>query len=412
MAHKFKEGDKVRYKNADMWGVQTISGIYQDCYMFENNTPLTTSYVDDNFELVEDVLFKPKFKVGDRVKGKWSDETFSIKSIDDYGYLLGNNMFVDFPDENSLSLSYKFNVGDKVRNLTNNKVYDVVAITEKGYKIDKFEVPFNNESNWSLADERRFKIGDIVRWKNSYYQIVGLNDSSYECVCVSNNENHTLPYSKQRAFLLVKQHERTPKHKYKVGSKLCNKWNRNIYTIVAYTDKGYLLDDCGILYFDDKNWHLAYHKFNLGDIIVRKADSFYGTRYYVYTIGDDFYIIYPLVSGGLVDETKVDFADEDEWELLSDSFKKEIENKSDSSGKTLTFKSKISFDTDDSNDLLKILNKHINNAFLEAAERSKIGFYNLIDETLKFMDCDAYVDDARAGMRIFVKELKKKLSDE
>ena len=96
MAHKFKEGDMVRYKNADMWGVQTISGIYQGCYIFENNTPLTISYVDDNFELVEGVLFKPKFKVGDRVKGNWGDETFSIKRIDDYGYLLGNNMFVDF----------------------------------------------------------------------------------------------------------------------------------------------------------------------------------------------------------------------------------------------------------------------------------------------------------------------------
>lgn len=61
---KFKIGDKIRFKDVDgVWGVMTIASIYKECYMFEeSNTPLTISYVDENFELVEEP--KPKLKLG------------------------------------------------------------------------------------------------------------------------------------------------------------------------------------------------------------------------------------------------------------------------------------------------------------------------------------------------------------
>ena len=39
-------------------------------------------------------------------------------------------------------------------------------------------------------------------------------------------------------------------------------------------------------------------------------------------------------------------------------------------------------------------------------------FSKLVDDTLRFMDCDAYNDDARTAFRLFAKELVRKLNDE
>ncbi len=60
-------------------------------------------------------------------------------------------------------------------------------------------------------------------------------------------------------------------------------------------------------------------------------------------------------------------------------------------------------------DVSDIINKAVWSAVDEINKRNVDAFVGLIDETLRFMDCDAYVDDARGGMRQYVNELKKRL---
>lgn len=106
---KFKVGDRVRRKVVDPHNpateyIYTVFEIKNDKYCLDHNDHeswIPISY-QDSLELVEEP--KPKFKVGDKVRCGWSDEIFTIKMIDDYGYRLNNNMFVDFPDEKSLRL--------------------------------------------------------------------------------------------------------------------------------------------------------------------------------------------------------------------------------------------------------------------------------------------------------------------
>ena len=77
---------------------------YGDNYYGQVAKASAISWLEKQGEQKSADKVKPKFKVGDKVQCSWSDEIFTIKMVDDYGYRLNNNMFVDFPDEKSLSL--------------------------------------------------------------------------------------------------------------------------------------------------------------------------------------------------------------------------------------------------------------------------------------------------------------------
>ena len=130
-------------------------------------------------------------------------------------------------------------------------------------------------------------------------------------------------------------------------------------------------------------------KFNIGDIIKH---VFSDTPYFVYEIKDNAYRVHQYISGN--NEEAIPFDDEDMWERVA----KKLES-------TVSLEH-INTDIDNiwKNTLINLIN--------DITKRNTVSFMQIIDETLRYMDCDAFVDDARVGMRIFAKELKKRLGYE
>ena len=304
---KFKVGDKIRFKEVDVWGVMTIASIYKGCYMFEdNNTPLTISYVDENFELVG--KSKPKFKVGDKIRFKdKNDIQHTITGVNDQYYYVDNDKYAP------ICIDYE----------------------------DKY-------NQWELVEQPKFKVGDRVRRKvvdphnpatKYIYTVIEIEDDIYHKYCLDHNDHESwVPISEQNNLELVEE----PKPKFKVGDKVKNIWNENVYTVTSVTDTGYMLDDRYLPFGDETKWMLA----NEPETREPKSRPKLG-----------------------VDLDEIPFIDT------------------------------IWKDT-----LAKLVG--------DITERNTAAFVWQIDETLKFMDCGAYDEMACRGMRLFAKELKKRLGYE
>lgn len=334
----------------------------------------------------------------------------------------------------------KFKVGDKVKNIWNENVYTVVSIKDGGYVLNDRYIPFDNELCWSLSDAsesrskptRKFNIGDIVQRKDGccfQYRIMGYDGDDYVAVDTFKLERGLKsPFDitkigmNDNEYELVKKAEsyvqQIIKPKFKVGDRVKRKVvdphnpaTEYIYTVFEIENDKYCLD-----HNDHESWipisaqdefelvneSKREHKFILGDIVVRAKHGVYGDRYFIQRIDDDCYIAYPYgVVGDLSDKgQKIWYNEENEWELFSDAVR--LSTESEKLECTVSLE-QINTDIDEiwKNTLVNMIN-HI-------TKRNTASFMYIIDETLWYMDCDAYVEDARAGMRQFVKELKKRL---
>ena len=264
--------------------------------------------------------------------------------------------------------------------------------------------------------EPKFKVGDRVRRKvvdphnpatEYIYTVFEIENDKY---CLDHNDHESwIPISYQDSLELVEEPEPKLKPKFKVGDKVQCGWSDEIFTIKMVDDYGYRLNNNMFVDFpDEKSLSLVVeepqreHKFILGDIVVHVKHGVYGDRYFIQRIDDDCYIAYPYgVGGDLSDqERKIWYDEEDEWELFSNAVKMSIKPEP-----------KLKFD-DDLNEIPYIdtlWKDTLANMVTDITKRNADSFVGRIDETLRYMDCDAYVEDARAGMRQFAKELKKRL---
>lgn len=102
---KFKKGDKVRVKNG-VSETRIIEDVYDTFY-----TLVSIGKIDftdqDNWEL----LVEPKFKVGNKIIGKYTKNIYTISHITPTGYELTNGQSFDFDDEDCYeSVPKKFDV--------------------------------------------------------------------------------------------------------------------------------------------------------------------------------------------------------------------------------------------------------------------------------------------------------------
>lgn len=331
----------------------------------------------------------------------------------------------------------KFRVGDKVKNIWNENVYTVTSVIDTGYMLDDRYLPFDDEMCWVLADAPesrpeptyKFRVGDIVQRGCVQYKITGLEGDDYVAIDTVKLE-HGLksPFDITRIGIYDDEYELVKKAesnvqpiepKFKIGDKVKHKVvnpnnpaTRYIYTVFEIENDKYCLD-----HNDHESWipisaqdefelvnePERKHKFILGDIVVRVKHSVYGDRYFIQRIDDDCYIVYPYgVGGDLSDkECKIWYDEEDEWELFSDAVRLSTEPEP---------KFKLGVDLSAVNDIDNIWRNTLTDLVSGVTQRNTDAFVLLIDETLKFMDCDAYVDDVRVGMRHFANELKKRLT--
>lgn len=60
----------------------------------------------------------------------------------------------------------------------------------------------------------------------------------------------------------------------------------------------------------------------------------------------------------------------------------------------------------------RIAQEAIQKSCMEACRLKDESFKQLIEKTLKYMDCDAYTDSARVGFRAFAKQLNTFMDEE
>ena len=77
---KFKVGDKIKEKNELFPSTRTISNYTESIGYFTTINDCVRIEDQDNWELVSDEI-KPKFKVGDRIRGKIGLQTYNITNV-------------------------------------------------------------------------------------------------------------------------------------------------------------------------------------------------------------------------------------------------------------------------------------------------------------------------------------------
>ena len=90
---KFKVGDRITSKVL-ISGINTITKVCEDHYELDDGCTLKIDY-QDNWELIN----KPKFKVGDKVRGKYTNNIYTISRITPTGYELTNGQSFTFDAE-------------------------------------------------------------------------------------------------------------------------------------------------------------------------------------------------------------------------------------------------------------------------------------------------------------------------
>ena len=315
----------------------------------------------------------------------------------------------------------KFKVGDKVKNIWNENVYTVLSIKDGGYMLDDRYLPFNDETQWELAEKTEsrpeliFKVGDRVKRKvvdphnpatRYIYTVFEIENDKY---CLDHNDHESwIPISAQDEFELVNEHE--PTRRFNIGDIVQRgcvqyritgfdgddyvaidtvKLEHGLKSPFDITKIGIYDDECELVKKAESNVQQIEPKFRLGDIIKH---VFGERRYFVYEIKDGVYYAHQYADGN--DEEAIPFGDEDMWEKAYESPR--FESTVLSGGKPVT-------------DIDEMWRHTLADLVGGVTQRNTDAFVWLIDETLRFMDCDAYVEDVRAGIRQFVKELKKRL---
>ena len=105
---RFKVGDKIKSKSLDIINPIEIASVTPRIYTFTNGSFQRVEIIDKDYELIN----KPKFKVGDRIKYIYFDRKVAkVVKIHDKRYELDNGKFIEFKDENAYEISYdKFDV--------------------------------------------------------------------------------------------------------------------------------------------------------------------------------------------------------------------------------------------------------------------------------------------------------------
>lgn len=265
----------------------------------------------------------------------------------------------------------------------------------------------------------------IIRWKPDGT----ISDEPHRLdlfLVIDDRKEINIPFNEEGEWELTsdameraKNEKQEPKPKFKVGDRVKRKVadphnpaTEYIYTVFEIENGKYCLD-----HDDHESWipisaqdefelvnePKREHKFILGDIVVRAKHGVYGDRYFIQRIDDDCYIAYPYGVGGDLSnrEHKIWYNEEDEWELFSDAVRLSTEPEK--------FECTVSLEQINT-DIDEIWKNTLVNMINNITKRNTASFMQIIDETLRYMDCDAFVDDARVGMRQFVKELKKRLT--
>ena len=145
--------------------------------------------------------------------------------------------------------------------------------------------------------------------------------------------------------------------------------------------------------------HQPKFRFNIGDIVQRGCVQYRITGF----DGDDYVAIDTVkLEHGLkspFDITKISIYD-DECKLVK---------KAESNVQPIEPKFKLGVDLSVGNDIDNIWRNTLTDLVSGVTQRNTDAFLWLIDETLRYMDCGAYEESAVNGMRIFAKELKKRL---
>ena len=147
---KFKEGDVVISKYGDIHLLRTEDSSYC-AYRHSRETKLdhmlTTSITVVRFATEEEKekLFKAIKDYGYR----WNDETKTLETL----------------------FKPKFKVGDRVKSIFNNNQYDIIGITDTHYTLEevenkfKYTEPIIEDKNWELAADK-FDINTLVPFES------------------------------------------------------------------------------------------------------------------------------------------------------------------------------------------------------------------------------------------------------
>lgn len=400
---------------------------------------------------------EPKFKVGDKVKNIWNENVYTVTSVIDTGYML-DDRYLPFDDEMCWVLAdkpekpesrpeptRKFNIGDIVQRkdgccfqyrITGYDGDDYVAIDtfklERGLKSQSDIIKIGrNDNEYELVKKAeskvqpiiipKFKVGDRVKRKvvdphnpttKFVYTVIEIEDDIYHKYCLDHDDHESwIPISAQDELELVNERE----HKFILGDIVVRvkhgvygeryfiqRIDDDCYIAYPYGVGGDLSDKEQKIWYNEENeWELfsnavkmsikpeqpPVYKFKIGDIIKH---IFSDTPYFVYEIKDNAYHVHQYISGN--DEETIPFDDEDMWERVAKKLECPVSLE------------KINTDIDNiwKNTLINLIN--------DITKRNTASFMYIIDETLRYMDCAAFVDDARGGMRQFVDELKKRLT--
>ena len=254
----------------------------------------------------------------------------------------------------------KFKVGDRVKHIWGKAVVTVVDVTNKGYQIEDDEfVDFDNEEFWEFVNEpestHKFNIGDIVQRGCVQYKITGFDGNDYVAI-----DTVKLEHGLKSPFDITK--------------------------IGIYDDEYELVKKA------ESNVQPIEPKFRVGDKVKRKVVNPHNpaTRY--------IYTVFEIENDGYCldhndHESRIPISAQDEFELVNEPEPK----------------FKLGVDLSAVDDIENIWRNTLTDLVSGVIRRNTDAFVWLIDETLKFMDCGAYEESAVNGMRIFAKELKKRL---
>lgn len=318
---------------------------------------------------------QPKFRVGDKVKNIWNENVYTVTSVIDTGYML-DDRYLPFDDEMCWVLAdapesrpeptYKFRVGDRIMNVRGKDEHTVTSIKDNGYWTDdNRHISFFDERCWKRVEPkqqpeptRKFNIGDIVQRGCIQYKIIGLDGDDYDAI-----DTVKLEHGLKSPFDITK-----------IG----------IYD-----------DECELVKKAESYVQQIVPKFKVGDKVKHKVVSLHNpATKYIYTVIEIENDKYWLDHND--HESQIPIGCQDEFELVNEPEPK----------------LKLGVDLNKEPCIDTIWKDTLANLVGDITKRNADAFVWLIDETLKFMDCDAYVDDARAGMRQFVDELKKRLGYE
>ena len=168
-------------------------------------------------------LIVPKFKVGDKIRAKDSYKKYltdghisTITSIKDDKYWSGLFAIEHIEEQDDWELVPKFKVGDKVRGKYTKRIYTISNITPTGYKLSNGAsyTFFDTETCYELVPNqfdistlKPFESKVLVRtankkWVAAFYSHYDKNSHLHYCVCGGLQYEQCIPYNDETKHLL------------------------------------------------------------------------------------------------------------------------------------------------------------------------------------------------------------------